>query len=77
MLQQELQNAQTLEQLAQRETQAAQTIQNALHGHQLAMQQLQQISYLCNQVEVEMRSNTGSLLQTHNSQPFSNPFAQH
>jgi len=51
MLQQEQQNATRLEELAQREHKAAQMINNVLHGHQIAMQQMQQISSLCKQLE--------------------------
>lgn len=50
LLQQEQRNALQLEQLAQREHQAAQIIQTALQGHQTALQQLHQISSLCNQI---------------------------
>lgn len=50
LLLQEQRNAEQLEQLAQRERQAAHIIQTALQGHQTALQQLQQISNLCNQM---------------------------
>ena len=51
MLQQEQQNVSTLEQLAQRERQAVQIIQTALQGHQTALDQLQQASAICRQLE--------------------------
>ncbi|GED66476.1 hypothetical protein BRE01_01780 [Brevibacillus reuszeri] len=50
LLQQEQQNAMQLQQLAQREHHAAQVIQTALQGHQKAIQQLQHVSNICNQV---------------------------
>ncbi|MGO4183702.1 AMP-dependent synthetase and ligase [Paenibacillus sp. MCAF9] len=50
LLNQELNNAKALEQIAQREQQAAQIIQTALQGHQTALQQLHQISTICNQL---------------------------
>jgi len=51
MLQQEQQNVAMLEQLAQRERQTVQIIQTALQGHQTALEQLQQASSLCRQLE--------------------------
>jgi hypothetical protein len=54
MLQQEQQNAQMLEQLAQRERMSTQLIQQALRGHQLAIQQMNQVSQICTQMEQRM-----------------------
>ncbi|KQO01285.1 hypothetical protein [Paenibacillus sp. Leaf72] len=50
LLKQEQANAAQLEQIAQREHQAAHIIQTSLQGHQKAMQQMQQISSICNQI---------------------------
>ncbi|WP_187768065.1 AMP-dependent synthetase and ligase [Paenibacillus sp. PL91] len=50
LLKQEQNNAVLLEQIAQREQQAAHIIQTALQGHQTAIQQLHQISSICNQI---------------------------
>ncbi|GKU78221.1 AMP-dependent synthetase and ligase [Paenibacillus sp. L3-i20] len=58
LLNQELNNAKLLEQIAQREHQAAQIIQTALQGHQTALQQLQQISSICNQVSHSQTTNS-------------------
>jgi hypothetical protein len=66
MLQQEQQNATRLEELAQREQKSTQTIQNALHGHQLAMQQMQQLTQICKQLEQSVLSNNN--IQAFNQQ---------
>ncbi|OBZ17716.1 AMP-dependent synthetase and ligase [Bacillus sp. FJAT-26390] len=58
LLNQELNNAKLLEQIAQREQQAAHIIQTALQGHQTALQQLQQISNICNQISHEQTTNS-------------------
>lgn len=50
LLHQEKNNAVQLEQIAQREHQAASIIQTALQGHQTAIQQLQQINAICQQI---------------------------
>lgn len=60
LLNQEQQNVRTLEQLAQREQQAAHVIQTALQGHQTAIQQLQQISGICNQISNSSNQYTTS-----------------
>lgn len=57
MLQQEQQNAIVLEQLVQKERQAAQIIQSALQGHQIAMQQMDQISQICRSLEQNLQDN--------------------
>ncbi|TGU67765.1 AMP-dependent synthetase and ligase, partial [Mesorhizobium sp. M00.F.Ca.ET.186.01.1.1] len=49
LLQQEQKNAMALEQIAQREHQAAHMIQTALQGHDIAIQQMQQIANICRQ----------------------------
>lgn len=66
LLTQEQQNAQMLEQLAQREQHAAQVIQTALQGHQTAIQQLHQISSLCNQIS--QQSTIGIASQAYSNQ---------
>lgn len=65
LLQQEQSNAQALQQLAQREQHAAQVIQTALQGHQTAIQQLNQITGICNQI-------SHSLYQQQQSPVYSN-----
>ncbi|WP_367649681.1 hypothetical protein [Paenibacillus sp. NEAU-GSW1] len=58
LLQQEQQNARTLEDIAQKEQKAAHIIQTALHGHQMAMQQLQQVTNICRQLEQSAQTFT-------------------
>ncbi|MBB3110411.1 putative ribosome quality control (RQC) complex YloA/Tae2 family protein [Paenibacillus phyllosphaerae] len=71
LLQQELQNAQQLEQMARREQQAAQIIQNALHGHEVAIQQMQQVTLLCKQLEQRVQiEQTPYLLAQQNAAAF-------
>ncbi|WNC12107.1 AMP-dependent synthetase and ligase [Brevibacillus brevis] len=65
LLQQEQRNAEQLEQLAQRERQAAHIIQTALQGHQTALQQLQQISSLCNQMASSASRSFPGIAQPH------------
>lgn len=71
LLQQEQQNAAQLDALAQRERQAVQVIQNALHGHQLAMQQMQQATQICKQLEQIQQSQSqlsyGAINQSNQS----------
>nr|WP_229696357.1 hypothetical protein [Paenibacillus albidus] len=68
LLQQEQQNAVQLEEIAGRERKAAQIIQNALHGHQTAMQQMQQISQICRQLEQSTQQS--GFIPSFNPQPF-------
>jgi hypothetical protein len=56
MLQQEQQNVTRLEELAQREKQTVQNLQNSMHGHQLAIQKMNQASQLCAQLDQIVRS---------------------
>jgi DNA-binding protein H-NS len=75
MLHQEQQNIQMLEQILQREKQAAQTIEQSLHGHELAIQRCQEVVNICNQMQHEVigasTSFGGYSPNTH--QPFTNP----
>ncbi|MNN12125.1 hypothetical protein D3C81_1251080 [compost metagenome] len=48
-----------LEELAQRERRAVQTIQTALHGHQTAMQQFQRVAQIAGQLEHSVNSMSG------------------
>ncbi len=77
LLKQEQENAALLQQIAQREQQAAHIIQTALQGHQTAMQQLQQISGICNQISNS--SHQASLHMNANQAQTSgfSPYAQH
>ena len=56
MLQQEQQNAAMLEQLADRERQAVHNLQTALQGHHSAMQSMQHVVQLCQQLEHTVQS---------------------
>lgn len=67
LLRQEQSNAQQLEQLAQREQQAAHMIQTALQGHQTAIQQLQQISNLAQQLAHSSSQHVSYLEQPYNT----------
>ncbi|WP_219836603.1 AMP-dependent synthetase and ligase [Paenibacillus sp. R14(2021)] len=69
LMRQEQENAMQLEQLAQREKQAAHIIQTALQGHQMAIQQLHQISNACNQlVNTSNTFATNMISQQQNNQ---------
>ncbi|MEK3883445.1 hypothetical protein [Paenibacillus sp. PL2-23] len=71
LLKQEQENAALLQQIAQREQQAAQIIQTALQGHHTAVQQMQNITSLCNQIS--QTSLTQSAAYMHNqSNDYSN-----
>lgn len=62
LLNQEKNNAVQLEQIAQREHQAASIIQSALQGHHTAIQHLQQINAICQQI-----SHSASVSASYNT----------
>ncbi|MNI96177.1 hypothetical protein D3C73_1545750 [compost metagenome] len=68
LLRQEQSNAEQLNQIAQREQQAAHIIQTALQGHQTAIQQLQQIANIAQQI-----AHTATQNVSHIEQPYNNP----
>lgn len=76
LLKQEEMNAMQLEQIAQREHQAAQIIHTALQGHQTAMQQLQQINSMCNQLSSTASLTPSYMSNQSNAGQYSN-YAQH
>ncbi|MCA0755467.1 AMP-dependent synthetase and ligase [Paenibacillus sp. N4] len=77
LLKQEQENAALLQQIAQREQQASQIIQTALHGHQTAIQQLQQISGLCHQMESSISHQIPTYMSSQQQATGYSSFNQH
>jgi len=77
LLQQEQNNAATLQQIAQREQHAAQVIQTALQGHQKCMQQLNQISGLCNQIASSSIQHNPAFSNINNQSASYSGYTQH
>ena len=67
LLKQEQENAALLQQIAQREQQAAQIIQTTLQGHQTAVQQMHNISNLCNQISQSWMTQSSAYMQNQNN----------